>query len=176
MRPGLNRNLNCASAGKDADSEKEVTCHLWRPIASLLVEATMEVTIQHRGDVKFEASARGHRVICDQPLDNGGSDAGMTPPEFLLVSLGTCAGFYAVQYLKARSLAHGDLEVKVGADKATLPARLGQFRIEVIVPGLDPQHQAGVLRAVKACLIHNTLIHAPAIETVVSTPDAVFAA
>src|SRR5450756_1987669 len=58
----------------------------------------------------------------------------------------------------------------VSAEKATLPARLGQFRIEVTVPGLDPLHEAGVLRAVKACLIHNTLIHAPAIETVVSTP------
>jgi hypothetical protein len=40
----------------------------------------------------------------------------------------------------------------------------------VVVPGLDAEHQAGVLRAVRACLIHNTLIHAPAIETVVSTP------
>jgi uncharacterized OsmC-like protein len=45
--------------------------------------------------VWFEASARGHRVVCDQPPDNGGSDRGMTPPEYLLVSLGTCAGFYA---------------------------------------------------------------------------------
>ena len=130
----------------------------------------MEVLIQHRGDVKFEASTRGHRVICDQPSGNGGSDSGMTPPEYMLVSLGTCAGFYAAQYLKARSLAPHGLEVKVSAEKAAQPARLGQFRIEVILPGLDAQHQAGVLRAVKACLIHNTLIHAPAIETVVSTP------
>lgn len=130
----------------------------------------MEVTIQHLGDVKFEASARGHRVICDQPPDNGGSDAGMTPPEYLLVSLGTCAGFYAVQYLKTRSLPSQGLEVKVSADKARQPARLAQFRIEVTVPGLDSNHQAGVLRAVKTCLIHNTLINAPAIETVVSSP------
>jgi putative redox protein len=142
------------------------------PIASFSLEALMEVKIQYRGDVKFEASARGHRVICDQPPDNGGSDNGMTPPEFLLVSLGTCAGFYAAQYLKARSLAHQDLEVKVSAEKAMQPARLGQFRIEVIVSGLDPQHETGVLRAVKACLIHNTLIQAPAIETFVSTTTA----
>jgi uncharacterized OsmC-like protein len=99
----------------------------------------------------------------------------MTPPEYLLVSLGTCAGFYAAQYMKARSLAHQGLEVKVNAEKAAQPARLGQFRIDVIVPGLDPQHQAGVLRAVKACLIHNTLLHAPAIETVVSTPIEAYA-
>ena len=135
----------------------------------------MEVTIQHLGDVRFEAIARGHRVICDQPAGNGGSDRGMTPPEYLLVSLGACAGFYAAQYMKVRSWAHQSLEVKVSAEKATQPARLGQFRIEVIVPGLDPQHQAGVLRAVKACLIHNTMIHAPTIETVVTTPVAAHA-
>ena len=109
-------------------------------------------------------------MICDQPSGNGGSDSGMTPPEYMLVSLGTCAGFYAAQYLKVRSVAYQGLEVKVSAEKATQPARLGQFRIEVIVPGLDAQHQPGVLRAVKACLIHNTLIHGPGIETVVSTP------
>ena len=55
------------------------------------------------------------------------------------------------------------------AEKALQPARLGQFRIEVIVPGLDARHEAGILRAVKACLIHNTLLHAPSIETVVRT-------
>jgi putative redox protein len=158
--------------------------HLWRVrrnvtfssgIASLLLKAFyMEVVIQHREGVKFEASARSHRVICDQPAGNGGSDSGMTPPEFLLVSLGTCAGFYAVQYLKVRSLAHQGLEVKVSAEKSTQPARLGQFRIEVLVPGLDAQHHAGILRAVKACLIHNTLLHAPAIELVVSTPVEAF--
>lgn len=40
----------------------------------------MEAVIRHLGDLKFEAAARGHRVVSDQPLENGGSDAGMTPP------------------------------------------------------------------------------------------------
>ena len=136
----------------------------------------MEVTIQHLGDVKFEAAARGHRVLCDQPADSGGSDSGMTPPEYLLVSLGTCAGFYAVQYLKARSIKYQGLEIKVSAEKGGQPARLAQFRIEVIVSGLDPQHEAGVMRAVKACLIHHTLTGSPTIETVVTIPAEAHAA
>ncbi len=127
----------------------------------------MEIKVQHLGGVKFEAGTRGHSVICDQPADNGGSDQGMTPPEFLLASLGTCVGFYAAQYLKLHSLPTEGLEVTVSAEKAKQPARLGQFRIEVIVPGLEEKHEAGVLRAVKACLIHNTLVNTPAIETVV---------
>ncbi|MGA2184856.1 MAG: OsmC family protein [Bryobacteraceae bacterium] len=129
----------------------------------------MEVVIQHLGKVKFEARARGHRLICDQSADNGGSDSGMTPPELLLSALGTCAGFYAAQYLATRSLSAEGLEVRVTAEKALQPARLGSFRIEVTVPGLDAKHEAGVDRAVKACLIHNTLLHTPEIETVVRT-------
>ncbi|SPF32756.1 OsmC family protein [Candidatus Sulfopaludibacter sp. SbA4] len=127
----------------------------------------MEVKIQHLGNVKFAAIARGHRVVCDQPPANGGADAGMTPPEFLLVSLGTCAGFYAAQYLKLHGLPADGLEIDVSAEKAKAPARLGTFRIEVTAPGLDERHEAGMLRAVQACLIHNTLLNAPAIETVV---------
>jgi uncharacterized OsmC-like protein len=129
----------------------------------------MEVRIQHLGNVKFEATTRGHRVISDQPPANGGSDAGMTPPELLLASLGACAGFYAAQYLKTHSLPAEGLEIHVSAEKLRPPARMGQFRIEVLVPGLDERHEAGVLRAVQACLIHNTLVHAPAIETVIKT-------
>lgn len=91
----------------------------------------------------------------------------MNPPEFLLAALGTCAGFYAVQYLKARSLECPELEIKVSAEKAAQPARLGVFRIEVFAPTLDAKHEAGLLRAVDKCLIRNTLLQAPVVETVV---------
>ena len=64
----------------------------------------MEVSAQFLENSSFEVAARGHRVMCDQPVDNGGSDAGMSPPEFLLASLATCAAYYAVQYLKTRQL------------------------------------------------------------------------
>lgn len=133
----------------------------------------MELTVKHLGNVKFEATTRGHSVICDQPTDNGGADEGMTPPEFLLASLGTCAGFYAAQYLKTRNLPATGLQVTVRAEKAAQPARLGHFTLEVVVPDLDAHHEAGVLRAVKACLIHNTLIHQPAIEIVLQTAGVV---
>jgi len=136
----------------------------------------MEVEILYKGEAKFDAMARGHRVICDQPAANGGSDSGMTPPEFLLVSLGTCAGFYAAQYLKARSLPADGLRIKVTAEKATEAARLASFQIEVTAPELDPQHQAGILRAVILCLIHNTLLTAPAIDIVLTAPVEMTAA
>jgi uncharacterized OsmC-like protein len=131
----------------------------------------MEIRIQHLGDVKFAATARGHQILCDQPPANGGADSGMTPPEFLLASLGTCAGFYAAQFLKNHGLSQKGLEVVVRAEKAAAPARLGSFRVEVLAPGLAPEHEAGMMRAVNACLIKNTLAQPPAIETVLNTHE-----
>jgi putative redox protein len=57
--------------------------------------------------------------------------------------------------------------VKVSAENASQPVRLASFRIEVLVPSLDPQHEAGLFRAVEKCLIHNTLLHAPSIAIAV---------
>ena len=131
----------------------------------------MEVSVAYLGGAKFEVNARGHRVICDQPVDNGGADGGMTPPELLLASLATCAGYYAAEYLRARGLSADDLRVRVTAQKAPHPARLASFGIEVTAPGVDERHQAGLFRAVRACLIHNTLLGAPNIEIVLHTPE-----
>lgn len=125
----------------------------------------MEVTVKHLDQVRFSIETRGHEVICDQPAENGGEDAGMTPPEFLLASLGSCAGFYAVQYLKARGLESGGVVVKVTAEKLKAPARLGNFGIRVESPAeLSEEHREGLRRAVHACLVHNTLMVPPKIE------------
>ena len=135
----------------------------------------METIAKFLGDSKFKVSSGAHEIICDQPRDNGGSDAGMSPPEFLLASLATCAGYYASQYLKLRGLASDELQVRVTAEKAKQPARLSAFWIEVTVPGLDERHQAAILRAVKSCLVHNTLLERPSIEVTIQSPAAVAA-
>ena len=57
----------------------------------------MEVTIKHLDHVKFAIQTQSHTILCDQPAENGGDDAGMTPPESMLASLGSCAAFYTAQ-------------------------------------------------------------------------------
>ena len=64
----------------------------------------MEVKITRLDHAKFAVKRRSHTIICDQPAENGGEDCGMTPPELMLASLGSCAAFYAVQYLRTRNL------------------------------------------------------------------------
>jgi len=124
----------------------------------------MEVLIEHLGGVQFEIKARQHTIACDQSEENGGFDEGMTPPELMLASLGSCAGFYAATYLRKRKLAPEGTVVRVTADKAKDPARLDNFQIEVEVPAsLGEEDRQGIEDAVHRCLIHNTLLHPPRI-------------
>lgn len=134
----------------------------------------MEITVEHLGGVQFAIKARQHVMVSDQPTENGGFDEGMTPPEMLLASLGSCAGFYAAQYLKKHNLATEGTVVRVTADKAKEPARLDSFRIALEIPGdLNQQDLDGVHVAVHHCLIHNTLLHPPKISISVTATEVI---
>jgi putative redox protein len=130
----------------------------------------LEVRISHVDGVKFAIQARSHVVVCDQPVENHGSDTGMTPPEFLLASLGSCAAYYAMEFLKTRGLAETGVEVTVTAEKLLQPARLGNFRVEISCPvALTAEQNATMIRAVERCVVHNTLQSTPQIAIEVTT-------
>ena len=131
----------------------------------------MEVRVEHLGGMQFEIQARHHRIASDQPVSNGGFDEGMTPPELLLASLGSCAGYYAAEYLRKHQLATEGTIVRVSAEKAANPPRLSDFIIQIQLPAeIGDQHTAGIEGAVRHCLIHNTLLNAPRISLQVSQP------
>ena len=134
----------------------------------------MEITVEHLGAVQFEVTARQHKLISDQPAENNGYDEGMTPPELLLASLGSCAAYYAVDYLKRNKIELEGVKARVTCDKVKGPFRLDNFRIEVEVPGeLDDNQLKGLEDAVHRCLIHNTLLHPPKIELAIQVAVAV---
>jgi putative redox protein len=131
----------------------------------------MQISVSYKNNFKFEATARGHTIVGDQAYEDGGNDAGMTPPEWFLASLGSCIGFYALKYCQARSLDPTGLKVDVSAQKIIeqIP-RLDTMKIHLSLPiALDTHHQQGLERAVKACLIHNTLTHPPQITMEISS-------
>lgn len=133
----------------------------------------LEVIAKHLGAVQFELSVRNHRIYCDQPIENGGFDEGMTPPELMLASLGACGAYYAVDYLKRSRLPEEGVRVRTTAEKVLGPPRLDSIHVELECPGaVDERHQKGLVEAVRKCLIHNTLLHAPRIRVDLLIPAA----
>jgi uncharacterized OsmC-like protein len=125
----------------------------------------VEVHVEHLGAVQFEVRARQHTIAVDQPPENGGYDEGMTPPELFLASLGSCAAFYAAQYMRKNKIATEGTRVNVTAEKLKNPARIDNFVITIEGPAeLTAPQRSGVESAVHDCLIHNTLLHPPNIS------------
>ena len=124
----------------------------------------VDIKVRYLDGKRFEMTTRGHQVLSDQPVDNGGADAAMTPPELFLSALGACAAYYASEYLRARGLPDEGLEIHVAGEKGDKPARIVALRFEVVASGLTQRHRDGILRAVDACLLKHTLDKPPEVE------------
>lgn len=91
--------------------------------------ATKTVKVESNLDSKFkiESDVRGHSITVDQPANAGGSDAGPTPLEYLMISLAGCIGSIAriiamQKKLEIRGMkitAEGDLNVDGLLGKST---------------------------------------------------------
>jgi hypothetical protein len=60
----------------------------------------------------------------------------------------------------------------VTADKLMQPPRLGNFKVNVVCPvSLTEDQNAGIMRAIHRCLIHNTLLAPPEILIELTTSE-----
>ncbi|HEX4039166.1 MAG TPA: OsmC family protein [Acidobacteriaceae bacterium] len=117
----------------------------------------MEISLQHAGGARFVAQARQHRLVLDQPAEDGGTNQGMSPAELLLASLGGCVGQYVAQYLSLRGLPQEGVNVRVTAQSASRPLRLRDFAVEVVVPGLSERQLRALEKSFPAGLVQNAI-------------------
>ncbi len=112
--------------------------------------------------VKFQAECRNHKVISDQPVDDGGSDSGMSPVELLVASLGTCIGYNVSVFCQRRKISAEGLKVELDWEYAENPHRIGSIEARITLPiRLDEKDRAGLLRMARGCTVHNTLESKP---------------
>ncbi|HEX4310472.1 MAG TPA: OsmC family protein [Acidobacteriaceae bacterium] len=117
----------------------------------------LKILLQHNGGARFTADARHHRIVLDQPTEDGATDQGMSPAELLLISLGGCVGEYVAQYLKTRALSAEGLSVQVEAEPSPHPLHFGDFHVEVLVPNLNERHLRALEKSFPAGLVQNAV-------------------
>jgi uncharacterized OsmC-like protein len=81
------------------------------------MEQTIRTTTRKiAGGLKVETSARSFSLICDEPMDSGGLDEGMTPVEALLGSLGSCMTIAAFILAGQKGIVLKDFSMDVEGD------------------------------------------------------------
>lgn len=129
------------------------------------------LTVRHLGGDEFAIDVRGHTVLVDQPVEDGGNDAAPTPTELFLAGLASCVAFYARRYLARREIATEGFAVSMKYEMGSRPARVATARVVLTPPpSLPTERLAAFLAVASHCTVHNTLAHPPLIEVVLDHP------
>ena len=69
------------------------------------------MTVRHVEGDRFTLGIRDHDVVVDQPVNDGGTDAGPTPTELFVGGLASCVAFYAGRFLARHGIEREGLSV-----------------------------------------------------------------
>jgi len=125
------------------------------------------VTLRLDQGYKSVVQIGDHTIIADEPLVEGGSNAGPTPKELLLAALGSCAAITAKMYANRKGWALEGVEIDVtSARHKTLdfPAYQGEgdfvheFRQRIVFKGdLTGEQKIRLLEIAGKCPVHRAL-------------------
>jgi uncharacterized OsmC-like protein len=114
---------------------------------------------------QLAVDVRRHRLLVDQPADEGGEDQGMTPVELLVASLGSCIGYFAARFCQRHQLPADGLRVMMAWDYAEQPHRVGSMTADVHLPlKLEPAMRARMQKVLEGCTVHHSISIAPKID------------
>jgi uncharacterized OsmC-like protein len=134
-----------------------------------------EIWVGHAGGDRFTIDVRGHRILVDQPVDEGGENTAPTPTELFVAGLASCVAHYARRYLARHDLPTEGLAVETTFSFASKPARVGRVDIRLHLPdGVPAERRAALLAVASHCTVHNSLEQPP--EVVVGIAGEVAAA
>ena len=125
----------------------------------------MRMEILHSGRWQFSVRCRGHQIVSDQPVEEDGEDVGITPVELFISSLGCCIGVYAKTFCDRHKIPSDGMKIDMEWEMAEDPRRIGGVSAKIcLMKEVDPDLGQGILRMVKHCTVHNTLMTPPKIE------------
>jgi putative redox protein len=132
-----------------------------------------QMTVRTLGGDRYEIDIRGHRLVVDQPVDGGGTDAGPTPTELFVASVASCSAHYAGRFLARHGVDPDGLGVTCSFTFATdRPARVGSIDLTLDVPAGLPDDALDRLRAVvEHCTVKNSLVQAPDVRLQLARAD-----
>jgi uncharacterized OsmC-like protein len=125
--------------------------------------------------LRQQITAGSHRVIADEPVSAGGTDAGPTPYDLVLAALGACTSMTVTLYARRRgwplegvtvTLTHSKIHAADCAECETREGKLDRIETELRVRGpLAPDQRQRLLEIAEKCPVHRTLVSEISLRT-----------
>jgi ribosomal protein S12 methylthiotransferase accessory factor len=132
--------------------------------------------IEFPGGLRVDALHEGFRIRTDQPVSQGGDGTAPSPFDLFLAAIGTCAGFYALQFLQQRGLETNGLSLTLMPERDPEKKLVTRITIDVILPESFPEkYRDALVRAVCQCSVKRHLAETPGFEVVATRSEFAFA-
>ncbi len=118
--------------------------------------------IRFPGGKKVDAYYKGFTIRTDQPEAEGGENSAPSPFDLFLSSIGTCAGFYVLNFCRERNIPYQDIELTLNTERNHAKGLIGKITIELKLPaGFPEQYREAVIRAASLCMVKKHLADPP---------------
>ncbi len=97
------------------------------------------ITVTREEGLKFAIRIRDHVLMTDMAANEGGTDGGLAPVEFLGASLGACLATMIQAYCNTRGYNDGDVSVSLTMELVENPNRVAGFVADVDLPRDVPE-------------------------------------
>ncbi|MBM3304659.1 MAG: osmotically inducible protein OsmC [Candidatus Aminicenantes bacterium] len=117
--------------------------------------------------LQIDVEYKGFVVKTDQPAREGGGGTAPSPFDLFLVSLASCAGFYALAFCRERKIPVEGLGVKMTTEKGEVSKMIDKITITVDLPADFPEkYKFALVKAIDHCTVKNHILRAPRFEIV----------
>jgi uncharacterized OsmC-like protein len=125
------------------------------------------VIVRAGASLRNDIEAGPHRMVADEPVGSGGTEAGPTPYDFLAAALGTCTSMTLRVIAVKENIPLEGVEITVEndrmyakdcADCLTTNGYLHRFTVAIkLIGSLTPEQRARMLEVAQRCPVHKTL-------------------
>jgi putative redox protein len=122
----------------------------------------MKLTVAYQGGTQYDIQSRGHRIVTDQPTEDGGRDAGMSPVELFVGSLASCVGYFVGRFCGRHQIPCDGLRIDADWTMAESPHRVGAITLAIHLPHpITPEQHERLLKVAHGCTVHQSVAVAP---------------
>lgn len=122
-----------------------------------MAQPSRHVEALWQGGLSATVRARDHQLVADEPVADGGTNAGMMPTELFLAGLASCFCLAVAHVAAKREIVLLGLRVTVDAERVDRELRYSRLRVEVAAIAGDHDLEALVGRAKAFCWVSNML-------------------
>jgi ribosomal protein S12 methylthiotransferase accessory factor len=127
----------------------------------------MEITLGE--GLRVSAEFDGFSVDTDQPVASGGAASAPGPYDLFLVALGTCAGFFALRFMRERGIDAEGAALTLSHEKDPATGLATEVTLHLALPpGFPDKYRRAIVIAMDQCKVKRQLERPPRVTATAS--------